>query len=198
MKLQNQNQVDSRVGRPRSEETRIAILSAARNIFETKGMGRLTIEAVAKHAGVGKPTIYRYWANAQELVMAALLEQAGPQKDISSSITPLDDLAKQLSRVITAFSTPRGRQMTLLLATTESDSELSKAFRNQIILRSREQGRALLLQAIERGECRRDIHINVALDMIYGPLFYRLLVGHASLDAKFGEEICQTMILGLK
>ncbi len=184
-------------GRPRSTKARTAILKSAHDLMAELGPGRLTIEAVAARAGVGKPTIYRYWANAQELAMAALLEQKLPQASSRETPSPLDDLERQVIHVVTVFSGRRGRQVTQMMAASEADSEVSKAFRNQVIMGSREQGRAILERAQALGLVRTDLDMDVALDLIYGPIFYRLLAGHAAVDAAFATDIVRTALKGL-
>ena len=195
------NQADNiepvRRGRPRSEAARIAILAVAYEQLVTQGPGRLTVEAVAAKAGVGKPTIYRYWPNARALEMAAMLEQPAPDTNVQVGQSAIVDLQAQLEKVVAIFAEKRGRQMTQMIAASESDSELSKQFRNTVILRCREEGRAILERAIEDRHLRSDISVEIALDMIYGPLFYRLLVGHAPLDAKFAGDLVATALAGL-
>lgn len=195
------NQADNiervRRGRPRSEEARQAILAVAYEMLTMQGPGRLTVEAVATKAGVGKPTIYRYWPNARALEMAAMLEQPAPDTNVQVGQSAVADLQAQLEKVVAIFAEKRGRQMTQMIAASESDSELSKQFRNTVILRCREEGRAILQRAIAEQHVRTGINIEVALDMIYGPLFYRLLVGHAPLDAAFAQDLVATALAGL-
>ena len=152
------------------------------------GFGRLTVEAVAAQSGVGKPTIYRQWANASELAMAALMS-GGPVKLEESGTNLRSALTAQMRSLVQAFATTRGRQITMTLAAADPESEYTKAFRNQVILSSREAGRALLQEATVRGEVTLPQDVEVLLDMIYGPVYYRLLVGHRPLDAGFAESI---------
>lgn len=194
---QAENLEPVRRGRPRSEAARVAILGVAFELLTAQGPGRLTIEAVAAKAGVGKPTIYRYWPNARALEMAAMLEQPAPDTDVQVGQSAIADLQAQLEKVVAIFAERRGRQMTQMIAASEPDSELSKQFRNTVILKCREEGRAILDRAIEDGHVRSDISVEVALDMIYGPLFYRLLAGHAPLDAGFAGDLVATALVGL-
>jgi AcrR family transcriptional regulator len=187
----------TRRGRPRSEEARLAVLAAANELLTTNGSGRLTVEAVASKAGVGKPTIYRYWPNARALEMAAMLEQPTPDTNVQVGQSAVADLQMQLEKVVGIFAEKRGRQMAQMIAASEQDSELSKQFRNTVILRCREEGRAILERAILDRHARSDMSIEVALDMIYGPLFYRLLVGHAPLDTQFAKDLVATALAGL-
>jgi len=184
-------------GRPRSERAREAILKTAYELLMEDGVGRLTIEAVAGRAGVGKPTIYRNWSNARELAMAALLARPVLEQSLIETASPIDDLRRQVCQVISVFSSLRGRQVTQMMAASEPDSELSKAFRNRIILKSREEGRDILIRSQSQGLVRRDIDMDVVLDLIYGPIFYRLLVGHAKIDTQFGRDIVAAVFEGM-
>ena len=157
----------------------------------TEGFGRLTIEAVAAASGTGKPTIYRHWANAQELAMEALIADAptpeAPQGD------PLVALEAQLTRLAEAFATTRGRQITLALASADPDSEFTRAFRNRVILTARAAGRTLIEDGIATGRFAAPADTETLLDMIYGPLFFRLLAGHAPLTPDMARAIAQTV-----
>lgn len=66
---------------------------------------------------------------------------------------------------------------------------MTKAFRNRVILSSRETGRRLVGEAVARGEIAAPADIETLLDMIYAPVFYRLLVGHLPLDLPFADSL---------
>lgn len=175
-------------GRPPSPEARNKALRAARDILLNEGFGRLTIEAVAARSGVSKPTIYRNWANAVELAMAALMaDPATPSGKAGENLA--GSLGSQMRALVTAFATTRGRQIALALASSDPESEMTKAFRNRVILSSRETGRRLVGEAVARGEIAAPADIETLLDMIYAPVFYRLLVGHLPLDLPFADSL---------
>lgn len=175
-------------GRPRSLALRRKVLAVAHDILMNQGFGRLSIESVASRSGVGKPTIYRNWANASELAMAALME--GHPESASNARGDLQTaLERQVSDLVQAFSTTRGRQITLALAAADPESEMTRAFRNRVILSSRKVGQGLIEQAVARGEIAATPSIETMLDMIYAPIFYRLLVGHLPLDNRFAKEL---------
>jgi AcrR family transcriptional regulator len=185
-------------GRPRSAAAKTAILEAASRLIDSGGIGAVTIEAVARMAGVGKPTIYRNWANREDLAMAAMLNRGAPKTRVKESASALDDLRRQLIKVAQAFASPQGRNSALMVASAEADSELSKAFRNQVMLASREEGRLILQRAIQEKTIRRDINIDVVLDMIYGTIFYRLLMGHAATDLALVQNLIGELMTGLQ
>ncbi|MEP0069907.1 TetR/AcrR family transcriptional regulator [Pyruvatibacter sp.] len=187
-----------RRGRPRSAQAEAAILKAARELLDDAGPARLTIEAVAARAKVGKPTIYRYWANARELAMAALMARMPDAPGVVESQSALADLRTHVRGLIARFSTTRGKQTALMLATAERDSEMFKAFRNQVVMTGRKEGRAILARAQMSGEVRADLPIETTLDLVYGPIFFRLLTVHAPLTQSFADEIVSLISSGLK
>jgi AcrR family transcriptional regulator len=188
---QDANAIPKKRGRPPSEAAQKRALEVAHDILMAEGFGRLTIEAVAARSGVGKPTIYRSWANAQELAMAALLVNPMPQAEAKGA-TAEAALGAQMRGLVTAFASTRGRQITMALAAADPESEFTKAFRNQVILSSRNAGRAILEQALARGEITQPIDLEALLDMIYGPVFFRLLVGHRPVSTEFGDAVVAT------
>jgi AcrR family transcriptional regulator len=185
-------------GRPRSDSARLAILRAARELIEENGPTALTMEGIAARAGVGKPTIYRWWPDRHSVAMAALMEgESAVSSSGSNSRSPLGALHRQIRKVVSLFATPMGRNVTTMIASADHDSELAKAFRNHFVLARREEGRTLLLQAIDRGEIRPDANIEIVLDMIYGALFFRLLMGHAALDDALVQQLLAESLRGL-
>ncbi len=184
-------------GRPRSTAARVAILRATAEILEEGGVTAVTMEGVAQRAGVGKPTLYRSWRNAHELTMAALIETQKAPPAVRATASALDDLRQQLRKVAAVFASRIGRSVAMMVAAADDGTELSKVFRTHFILARREEGRVLLAEAVSQHAIRRDIDFEIALDMIYGPLFYRLLVGHKPLTAEFTDGLLAHAIAGL-
>lgn len=184
-------------GRPRSTQAREAILRAARELIAQAGPSGVTMEAVAARAGVGKPTVYRWWPDRHAVAMAALMSEPAPAPASPRKRSALAGLRRQLIEVAEVFTTPTGRNAASLIASADANSELAKAFRNHFVLARREEGRALLHEAVADGELRDDLDVDVALDLIYGPLFFRLLLGHAPLDATAVARIFKDALRGL-
>jgi len=185
-------------GRPRSAAARNAIVRAARELLAEGGPAAVTMEGVAARAGVGKPTVYRWWPDRHAVAMAALMESDAKRPAGASSRSSIQALRQQLRTIAERFSTRTGRHVTTMIAASDRDTELSKAFRNHFVLARRAEGRALLERAIHVGEVRRDVDIEVALDLLYGPLFFRLLMGHAALDVGFMDQVLKHALRGLK
>jgi len=185
-------------GRPRSEAARRKILAAARAMLDERGLPGLTVEGIAARAGVGKPTIYRHWPNAQAVAMDAFLEGAEADEAVAGRGLALPALRRQLAGIAAAFASPAGRSTAAMIAAAQNDSELAKVFRNRFIMKSRETGRALLLQAIGENDLRAGTDLEVALDVIYAPLFFRLLIGHGQLDRAFTDALLDLALEGLR
>ena len=181
-------------GRPPSRAARDKALRVARTILMEQGLGRLTMETVAAQSGVSKPTLYRHWTNALDLAMAALIAEQPPETPATGD-TLEEWLRAQLRGLVAALSAGRGRQVALALAASDPDSEMTKAFRNQVMLASREAGRAQIAKAVALGAIPAPPDIELVLDMIYAPLFYRLLAGHQPLNAGLADS---TARLGLR
>jgi AcrR family transcriptional regulator len=184
-------------GRPRSETAKLDILRAARELLEEGGPGFVTMEAVAARAGVGKPTVYRWWPDRHAVSMAALMDEQGTKERRVAHRSALGALRTQLLGIAHRFSTSTGRHITSMLAASDTESELSKAFRSHFVLARRAEGVVLLKQAVAQGEVRPTIEIEVAVDILYGPLFFRLLVGHAPLTPTFIEHLLREALHGM-
>jgi AcrR family transcriptional regulator len=188
-----------RRGRPRSDAARARILAAARDLLNEGGIPAVTMEAVAARAGVGKPTIYRSWPNAHAVAMTALMEAQQPAASPDDGQgTAIDDLRRHLRSVVAAFATRAGRNAAALIAAADSDTEIAKAFRHNVILKGRMEGRQIILRAVKEGSISPAIDIEAALDLVYAPVFFRLLLGHGPLDEAFADSIIDHVLDGLR
>ena len=195
--METQTLAKARRGRPRSESTRLAILRAAGELLEDGGLSSVTMEGVAARAGVGKPTVYRHWSNRDEVVMAALIEATHAAEAPPSRDAPLEALADQLHRMAALFTSSTGRNIAAMLVSGYGETELSKAFRLTFVQARRDEGRALLHQAIAAGRIRAGVDLELALDLIYGPIFYRLTMAHAAIDAGFVDALMREVLAGI-
>lgn len=187
-----------RVGRPRSESARRAILRAARKLLDEEGLGGVTMERVAARAGVGKPTVYRWWPDRHAVAMAALMEGDEAPRAAPKKAAALALLRHQLRAIVQRFAAGSGRHVATLIAASDSQSELARAFRNHFVLARRAEGLAWIEQARTEGDLRADVDCEVVADQLYGPLFFRLLIGHARLDAGFADALLEHVLRGAR
>lgn len=185
-------------GRPRNLGSRAAILRVARELMAEGGPAAVTMEAVAQRAGVGKPTVYRWWPNRHAVAMAALMDDApAAVRAPARTRAPLRALEQQLLQVVETLGSRQGRLVTAMIAAADPDTEVAKAFRHHFVLARRQEGRTLLEAAVASGELRAETGIDTALDQIYGALFFRVLLGHAGIDAVFVKALLRQVVRGL-
>lgn len=187
---------ERRVGRPRSEEASRAILAATIDSLAEDGFEGLTMEGVAGRAGVGKTTIYRRWSSKEALVRAAV-EAFVSGIAIPNSGSVREDLLALEREAVGVYRGKPGRVMPGLVSAMARHPELAASVREDFLRSRRAALRTVLRRGIERGEIREDADLELALDFLGGPLFYRLLVTGGPLDAALAEGVVDVMLHGL-
>jgi AcrR family transcriptional regulator len=182
-------------GRPRRSATRHAILLATRRILAEGGVHGLTIEGVAQRSGVAKTTIYRRWRSKEDLALAALLEvirEEPPARHLGSTQTALRAYLEQLIKNVN--SRLYGRILRGLISEMAVDRELAKGFREQVLVRRTTAIRGLLQWGIDRGELRSNLDLEIAIDLLLGPIYYRLLMSGEPLTSPFINRLVGAMM----
>jgi AcrR family transcriptional regulator len=187
-------------GRPRSQKAHKAILDAATELLLARGLSAVSMDAVADRAGVSKATIYRWWPTKETLALDALYTEwaaARPHpRDTGSLRGDLLALLRPWARL--ASSRPYGRVIAALLTEAQTDPVFAAEYRRRFVEPRRDQARAIFRRAIARGEIPADTNIEVALDLLYGPLYHRLLHGHAPLNGRFVQDVIDTALTGIQ
>ena len=184
-------------GRPRSERAHRAILQAANELLESEGFAAVTMEAIAERAGVSKATIYRWWPNRAGVVMDGFLSTVTSEVPFPHTGHARGDIRVHMRRLAEAFGGKMGRTVAALIAEGQTDPELAEALRSRWLSVRRAEAKEILELGIERGELRDDIDLEVAVDVLYGPIYYRMLVGHAPLEGDFGDALADHIFSGL-
>ena len=187
-----------KLGRPRSEPARQAVLRAAGDLLARDGFAAVTVEAIAAEAGVGKATIYRWWPGKAAVVMDAFLAATGPCAPFPDTGCLEEDLRGQMRALACAFSGRPGVVMRGVLAEAQSDPEAAEAFRTRYLAPRRAETRRVLERARDRGQICPSADLETAADALYGPLYYRLTAGHAPLDAAFVDGLLSLIFQGLR
>lgn len=185
-------------GRPRSEKAQNAVLDSAAELLLDQGLAAVSMDAIAARAGVSKATIYRWWPTKESLALDALFHTWAGVPTVGDTGSLRSDLLKLLrpwARLATAR--PYGRVIGALLTEAQTDPEFAREYRARFVNPRREQGRAIFRRAIERGEIPADTKVEVALDLLYGPIYHRLLHGHAPLNDGFVRDVVDTALNGL-
>jgi AcrR family transcriptional regulator len=184
-------------GRPRSERAHRAILQAANELLESEGFAAVTVEGIAERAGVSKATVYRWWPNRAAVVMDGFLSIVSSEVPFPHTGHAREDIRIHMRRLAEAFSGKIGRTVAALIAEGQSNPELAEALRSRWLAVRRAEAREILELGIERGELREDLDLEVAVDVLYGPIYYRMLVGHAPVDNGFTDALADHIFAGL-
>jgi AcrR family transcriptional regulator len=185
-------------GRPRSESAHRAILDAANRLLQQVGFHDLSVEAIAAEAGVSKTTIYRWWPNKAAVVMDSFLAAIGPQLHFPPDLPAHESVRAQMRTLVDIFNQGAGHTIAALLGEAQADPELAEAFRARWIANRREIAREILAHGVTTGELRPDCDLEVALDSLYGALYFRLLVGHLPLSKTFVDALVDQVFAGLR
>lgn len=183
-----ESEYEFKPGRPRSEKSRKAILDATRRLMTHSSLGELSIEAIAKKAKVGKTTIYRWWPNKAAVAMEAFLEQPGAQNIMPTSATPAEAIKKQIENLIRQLRGQNGRIIAGIIAESQSDETVLDLIYEKFL---KDRVGNLYTQfetGQQSGEFNTELDIDIAIDMIMGPLFLRVLSGENALDNSFAER----------
>jgi len=159
-------------GRPRSGEAHRAILDATLELLQEVGFSALTVEGVASRAGVGKATIYRRWPSKLPLVVEAF-GQLPAFEDVDTGAVA-GDLKAMLSRYLHEFiSSPLATVYPSLAAERAHNPELGQVL-DPVLRNRRRPLEAALRRAVTRGEIPKHVDLDLAADLVVGPIAVRL------------------------
>jgi AcrR family transcriptional regulator len=178
----------------RSARCHRAIVDATKALLDEQGYTATSIDQIARRAGVGKQTIYRWWPNKAAVVLEAHAEQAAERHPIPDT----GDLRGDLRAFATSFShtlgdTAVGRVCVQLIGEAQVDEAFAEAYRDVFVTARRAAVREVLERARARGEIRADADIELALDLFFGPIWYRRLIRHAPLTPEFAHALADAL-----
>jgi AcrR family transcriptional regulator len=185
-------------GRPRSEKTEKAILSAAYKLLMEKGFQSVTVESIAKEASVSKATIYKWWPNKAAVVVDSFLAASLERFHTPDTGSVEQDLLLQLGNLSNFFESDKGRVITELIAQGQLDADVANAYRTRYFAPRRLAAREILQRGVDRGEIKKDLDLELGIDLIFAPLFYRLLVTGAEIKPDFIKNVVSCILIGIK
>ncbi|HPF77691.1 MAG TPA: TetR/AcrR family transcriptional regulator [Alphaproteobacteria bacterium] len=184
-------------GRPRSESSRRAILEATRRLLTHNSVQKLSIEAIARKAGVGKTTIYRWWPNKSAVIMEAVFSQPAfhnilptPRNAVEGVRTLIDKLTRQLGG-------KNGRLVAEIVGEAQPDPETLKIFISTFLQDRYNSLSSYIEGGKQTGEFDQDIDTDSAIDVILGPIFFRLISGQ-ELDDAFVSDMTEMLLKALR
>lgn len=182
------------VGRQRLAYKDAAILTATLEILSRVGYDGLTIEEVARRAGVGRPTVYRRWSTKASLALAAVARSSGvpPAPDTGNL---RDDLVAVQRHQMTLMNSTLFRTVApALTAHFSTDAELAESYVRDFVDLRRSAVGTVVERSVTRGELDGEVDIDLIYDALTGPLFYRAVARGERLDRKFVEAIVDQIV----
>ncbi|MEV0336711.1 TetR/AcrR family transcriptional regulator [Nocardia sp. NPDC050717] len=182
----------------RSERSRSAILSATRELVGEVAYAKLTIEAIAARAGVGKQTIYRWWPSKGAVVFDAILAQSADAEG-AIELPDTGDLAADLKTVLRAtvaeFADPAfDAPIRAVLTEVINDPGLAAQYREQLEQPVHAAKVRRLAKARYAGQIRADADLDLMVDLLYGPITQRWLPRSGPLDEAFADALVDSVL----
>jgi AcrR family transcriptional regulator len=185
------------IGRPRDVRADRAILAATLELIAEHGVYEFRTEDVAARAGVGKGAIYRRYRSKDELVTAATAALVGREIAIPDTGSTRADLLVLMRDAVDLYRGALARRlMPNLIGAMAQKPALARSVRDGFLAGRRSALAEVLERGVERGDLRPDLDLELALDVLGGPLFYRLLVTGGPIDEQLAEGVADLILRG--
>jgi AcrR family transcriptional regulator len=183
-------------GRPRSEASRTSILDTAYSFLLRFPVSEISTIHIAREAGVSTATVYRWWSTKEALLLDAFLHTADHEMVLKCGGSPLERLKEYVLQVGRFFTGDNGIVVARLLTAIQDNATLRKEFLKRVYSPRDKEMRAIVNEAIKRGDLPADLKISVFLDSIIGPLLARLLFRHEKIDEAFVAAVFEHVVAG--
>ncbi|MFI1329783.1 TetR/AcrR family transcriptional regulator [Streptomyces sp. NPDC020845] len=187
-------------GRPRSAAVGAAIIEATlRLIEEGATIGELSIEGIAREAGVGKATVYRRWSGKDALMIDVVRSLEEPSRP-ALGVSVRDDLVTILERMRRRGLAKRSSALLrTVLTQMHANRKLWRAYEDHVIAARREVMYEVLRRAMANGEIRADLDVELIADLFTGPMLSRtILHERKALPEGLAENIVDTVLEGVR
>jgi AcrR family transcriptional regulator len=175
-------------GRPRDERVDTEVVSAVLHALRSGGYGAVTIDGIARKVKRARTTIYRRWPSKRHLVAYAVVSEMGDNPAADTGMLR-GDLEAAVATLLNAFNGPLGQALPGLVADMARDPELAEMIRREVLAARRKSMRDAFARARTRGEVRDDLDVELVLDMLTGPFYYRTLFGHAPITRRMTRDV---------
>ncbi|MBL1077015.1 TetR/AcrR family transcriptional regulator [Nocardia sp. 2] len=183
--------------KPRTARSRKEILDAAFELAMAHGYAKLTMEGVAARARVGKQTIYRWWPSKAALALDVLNDRIGAATDFPDTGDITADLTTQITAVATLFNSPMAGIFRGVIADAQSDLRVAEAVAATFLGPRAEACARRLDIAVAQGQIRADIPTADMVELLYGPLYYRVLLRDLPLTGEHALDVLRSVLGGL-
>jgi len=174
-----------------------SVLVATSQLLDEGGLAAVTVDEISARSGVSAASILELWPNPYAIAAEAFGRQAAeaiPLPDTGSAASDLSELARRVSEF---YSGRSGTTVLQLIAACAVDRDTAGHFREFFLTGRRANVAELWQRAIDRGEVDVEIDVETAADLLFGPLIFRLICGHAPLRAAEADALTLAALHGL-
>jgi AcrR family transcriptional regulator len=169
------------------------MLYAAREELVEHGYTRMRLEHVAARAGVGKATLYRRWPSKEALAQELLADLAAPHIAVDDLGDTREELYLCVEHALHAVrDTPFGPVIRALLSQIAGNATIGDPFRATVVQARRTEIARVVARGVERGDLRPDADVDVATELLVGPVYFRLMFG-GSLEDEFARRVAESV-----
>jgi AcrR family transcriptional regulator len=186
-----------RPGRPRNDTLQRKILKTALEQVFASGFCEVSVESIAAGAAVGKTTVYRRWPNKAAVIMDAFLMEVEPNTVFPPKARAIDSLYAQMLSQVKVFRGKYGILIRALIGEAQLDPDMREAFRERWIMPRRRKLKTVIEEAMRQGDFRKDIDLEYTMDMLYAPIYYRLLTGSGPISDSFVHGLLEQVRSGI-
>jgi len=186
----------------RSEESHRAILEATMRLLDESGpvalsVQKLSIERIAREAGVSKTTIYRWWPSKAAVVIDTFLDNHVARTPVREDVPAIEALREHLASLTEVYAGPEGRLVAQLIAECQYDPATMVEFKKRFWTPRAHAATSLIRRAMDEGSIRADLDPELITELLYAPVYFRLLFQTGALDAEATEAILQSALEGI-
>jgi AcrR family transcriptional regulator len=184
--------------RPRSQRAHQAILAAALELCIERGFAKTSVDAIAQRAGVGKQTIYRWWPSKAAVVVEAVHKATASTVAFPDTGDVVADLRAQMTDVAHFFQTDVVSLYREVIGAAQSDAAAAQTILETLIGPRVEECLGRLQKAQKDGQIKGGIDLEDVVDILYAPLYYRLLLGTRPVTPGQVEDVLELVFDGLR
>lgn len=178
----------------RGARNRDKIIAATNEILEETTYSSLTVEGIAARSGVGKATIYRWWKHKSELVFDAFIEKAETLYKLDPATSIYENIVQQLVTLTDVLKSGVGRAILSVIA---EENELGAAFLNEYLKPRRQETKIILQKGLESGELKGDFNLDLVLDLLYGPIYFKFILFNEVPDKNYIKNLVKQVMKGI-
>ena len=173
-------------------------MDAVYELLQESSARELSMEGIAKHAKVGKPTLYKWWPSKAALVMAMFHERLAKQVQPPETLTAEDSIRFKMHRLVIEFNGLFGKVMADLVGEGQSDPAILRELYEGHMQPRRAATIADIERGIARGELSAGIDPELLVDAIFAPVYYRLLLRSAPITEQYGDDLVTQALRGVR